>query len=178
MTRALPTVRAGQLKPISRDQAAARTRFDGKTLPKVPRMSRVLPEPFQRSRIEEHHGKSWQTLPADQVQAGDVVPGAGLVAAVRSQVRYVPRAAAECLCPHGEHDGCRGYLILRPAVSAAGGFLHRDERPPCLCPGHERAAGDGLVAAGTQVIVTGESGAELVLKAEQSVQVFRQMATG
>jgi hypothetical protein len=175
MTTPVPAVRAGQLKPISKAQAAEYTRFDGKSLPRFPKMTRVLPEPFQRTRIEEHHGKRWCSVLAADIAPGDIVPGAGLVASVQQRVRYVSRAEAECLCPDGRHGDCRGYLVLRPSVSASGGLLDRELRPPCPCPAHARqaAGASDRVAAGTEVIITGESGSELRLKAEELAQAFR-----
>ena len=82
-------VHAEDLTPISRDEAARRTTFDGQSLPAMPSTRRVIPAPFRRDRISgaEHHGKTWQSVRADQVRAGDIVPDLGLVASAHERLR-------------------------------------------------------------------------------------------
>jgi hypothetical protein len=87
-------VHAGALTPISKQDAARRTRFDGKTLPRLPATRRVLPEPFRRHVINLslpwEDKKTWQYVRADQVQAGDIVPDLGLVQSISVTVRREP----------------------------------------------------------------------------------------
>ena len=86
-------VHAEDLRPISHAEAARRTTFDGKNMPGVPATRRVIPAPFRRDRIAvDHHGKTWQSVRADQVREGDIVPDLGLVAEVREMVLYAPRS--------------------------------------------------------------------------------------
>lgn len=85
-------VHAEDLRPISKAEAGRRTTFDGETLPGVPATRRVIPAPFRRPRIAiDHHGKTWQTVRADQVREGDIVPGLGRVAEAGEMVLYAPR---------------------------------------------------------------------------------------
>lgn len=91
MTSAEP-VHAEDLVPISKAEAARRTTFDGEHLPAVPTTRRVIPPPFRRQRISiDHHGKTWQSVRADQVLEGDIVPDLGRVAEVAEAVLYSPR---------------------------------------------------------------------------------------
>jgi len=77
---AAPPVPAEALVPISKAEAARRTMFDGQTLPSMPVTRRVKPAPFRRDRIEvSRHGRTWQYVAAEKVQAGDTVPGVGEV---------------------------------------------------------------------------------------------------
>lgn len=81
-------VRAETLAPISPAEAAARSTFDGTTLPKHPVTRRVIPAPYRRDRISGgHHGKTWQEALAGTVRPGCIVPDVGLVIAVEQQIR-------------------------------------------------------------------------------------------
>lgn len=85
-------VHAEDLRPISHAEAARRTTFDGEHMPGVPATRRVIPAPFRRDRIAiDHHGKTWQTVRADQVREGDIVPDLGLVTTADEMVLYLPR---------------------------------------------------------------------------------------
>ena len=84
-----PTVRQGDLVPITAAEAATRTTFDGESLPRLPQLRRVIPEPFRRDRIDiSHHGKAWQECRADEVCEGDIVPEVGRVKSVDHHIRY------------------------------------------------------------------------------------------
>ncbi len=88
--RAVP---AEALTPITHAQAAELTRFDGETMPKIPRTQRVIPPPFRRDRIDiSHHGRTWQRVNAEDVAAGDTVPGVGLVVKAETVRRLQPVA--------------------------------------------------------------------------------------
>lgn len=81
-------VHAEDLRPISRAEAATRTTFDGEHLPGLPATRRVIPPPFRRDRIAvDHHGKTWQSIPADEVSAGDMTELVGKVVLVQSVLR-------------------------------------------------------------------------------------------
>lgn len=81
-------VHAEDLRPISPAEAARRSTFDGETLPGHPVARRVIPPPFRRPRATGgQHGKTWQSVPADQVAAGDMTELVGLVAGARAVVR-------------------------------------------------------------------------------------------
>jgi hypothetical protein len=80
-------VHAGDLTPVSAAEAARMATFDGQSLPRVTRR-RVIPAPYRRPRISGgRHGKTWQSVPADEVVPGDMTELAGKVADVRSVVR-------------------------------------------------------------------------------------------
>jgi hypothetical protein len=80
--QAASAVPAESLTPISAAQAAEMTRFDGETMPNLPRTRRVIPPPFQRQRISiTRHGRRWMPCLAEDVRPGDTVPGIGLVTA-------------------------------------------------------------------------------------------------
>jgi hypothetical protein len=84
-----PTVRAQDLLPISKAEAARRTAFDGESLPHAPATKRVIPAPFRRDRISGgKHGKSWREMAAESVEVGDIIPDVGLVRAVHKRIRY------------------------------------------------------------------------------------------
>src|ERR1700761_7529095 len=71
-------IRADKLQAISPAEAAARRTFDGEILPSMPRPRRVIPAPFQRSRVRGgQHGKKWQPVPASEVQMDDMHEGVG-----------------------------------------------------------------------------------------------------
>lgn len=73
-------IHADTLRPITRAEANRRTTLDGKTLQNMPAPRRVIPPPFQRQRVVGgSHGKSWQTMRAEQVKPGDIIPDIGLV---------------------------------------------------------------------------------------------------
>lgn len=81
-------VHAEDLRPISSAEAAARTTFGGERLPPIPATRRVIPPPFRRDRIAvDHHGKTWQPVPADQVVPGDMTELVGKVTGVMSVLR-------------------------------------------------------------------------------------------
>jgi hypothetical protein len=83
------TVRQEDMVPITPAEAARRTTFDGEHLPRVPRMSRVLPAPFRRERVDlTRHGRAWTECRADEVAKDDVVPDVGRIAAVEPVLRY------------------------------------------------------------------------------------------
>jgi hypothetical protein len=88
-------VHAGQLRPITRETAKAMvdgSAIPGQTLPMLPRTRAVIPEPFQRRRINaDRHGKTWQTDKASSIVAGDMVKGIGLVDETWKQIRYSTR---------------------------------------------------------------------------------------
>jgi hypothetical protein len=88
-TRAASTpVHAEDLRPISKEEAAARTTFGGEHLPSLPATRRVIPPPFRRpGACGGQHGKTWQPVPADQVNAGDMTELVGKVALVQSVLR-------------------------------------------------------------------------------------------
>lgn len=72
---------AEDLVPITKEEGARRTRFNGETLPSLPATRRVLPPPFRRQRIDiSHHGREWTTCPAEAVKEGDMVVDVGRVA--------------------------------------------------------------------------------------------------
>jgi hypothetical protein len=82
-------VHAEDLTPISGVEAAARRTQHGASLPSMPATRRVIPEPFRRPSVSlDRHGRSWQRCRAEQVQEGDVVPGAGRVESVELVTRY------------------------------------------------------------------------------------------
>jgi hypothetical protein len=84
-----PTVRQGDLVPITAAEAAARTTFDGQSLPKLPQLRRVIPEPFRRDRVNlTRHGRAWQSCRADEVAVGDMVPDLGRVTGASQRIRY------------------------------------------------------------------------------------------
>jgi len=81
-------VHAEDLRPISAAEAAARATFDGEHLPAVPATRKVIPAPFRRDRISvNHHGKTWQSVPADEVTYGDMTELVGKVTGVTSVLR-------------------------------------------------------------------------------------------
>jgi hypothetical protein len=92
-TAAAAPVHAENLRPISGAEAARRSTFDGTTLPGHGRQRRVIPAPFRRDRAvgAVHHGKEWVTVRAWQLEAGDIVPGTGLVTSVGTRNRYKTR---------------------------------------------------------------------------------------
>lgn len=91
--QAAAAVPAESLTAISPAQAAEMTRFDGETMPNLPRTRRVIPAPFARQRISiTHHGRRWMPCAAGDVQVGDTVPGIGLVTA-RQVVRRTEAVA-------------------------------------------------------------------------------------
>jgi hypothetical protein len=48
----------------------------------------VIPAPFRRPRISGgRHGKTWQSVPADEVVPGDMTELVGMVGTVRSMIR-------------------------------------------------------------------------------------------
>jgi hypothetical protein len=72
---------AEDLVPITRQEGARRTTFDGETLPNLPATRRVLPPPFRRPQISiDHHGREWASCPVEAVKAGDMVIDVGRVA--------------------------------------------------------------------------------------------------
>ena len=84
-------VHAEDLIPVRRDdpRIAGPGFGNGEVLPKVPQRRRVIPAPFRRPSIHiDHHGKSWQGRRADQIEAGDIVPDVGRVAAAFPRTRY------------------------------------------------------------------------------------------
>jgi hypothetical protein len=81
-------VHAEDLRPISRAEAARRTTFDGEHLPGLPATRRVIPPPFRRDRIDvDHHGKTWRSIPADEVSSGDMTELVGKVTGIVSVLR-------------------------------------------------------------------------------------------
>jgi hypothetical protein len=96
MTRAAEPVHAEDLRPISPAQAAARTRFDGETMPKAPVTRRVIPAPFQRHRINLtlpwEPKRQWGLCRAEDVREGDTVVDLGLV--VSREYRMVRETVA------------------------------------------------------------------------------------
>jgi hypothetical protein len=85
-------VRAESLIPISRAEAASRETFNGSTLPGHPVTRRVIPRPFQRTRVVGgRHGKKWQERTLIGVRPGDIVPDVGRVVDVSEAVRYRDR---------------------------------------------------------------------------------------
>ncbi len=88
VARAVP---AESLTPITPAQAAELTRFDGETMPVIPRTRRVIPPPFRRDRIEvSRHGRKWLPTLVENVSIGDTVPGVGVVAKVERWRRLEP----------------------------------------------------------------------------------------
>jgi hypothetical protein len=88
VARAVP---ASSLTPITKAQADGLTRFDGETMPLIPRTQRVLPDPFRRPSIEiNHHGRQWLPTAVENVAAGDTVPGVGLVVKAETVRRLQP----------------------------------------------------------------------------------------
>lgn len=86
-TAASEPVHAEDLRPVSAAEAARRSTFDGQSLPRTTRR-RVIPAPFRRPRaVGGSHGKTWQSVRADQVVSGDIIPGIGLVMDVREVIR-------------------------------------------------------------------------------------------
>lgn len=86
--RAVP---AESLTAITKAQATELTRFDGQTMPMIPRTQRVIPAAFQRPRIDiSHHGRTWQQVSAEDVAVGDTVPGVGLVVKAERTRRFEP----------------------------------------------------------------------------------------
>jgi hypothetical protein len=54
---------------------------DGSSIPLMPRITRTIPAPYARPRIEGgHHGKTWAYAPAESVEPGDIVVDFGKVA--------------------------------------------------------------------------------------------------
>lgn len=118
-------VHAEDLTPVSHAEAAARSTFDGRSLPRVSRR-RVIPAPYRRDRIAvDHHGKTWQPVRADQVRPGDIVPDIGLVADAREDVIYTTLAdvapAAAVLDPSRARE--RVASGTRVTVTGAGGVV-------------------------------------------------------
>jgi hypothetical protein len=88
VARAVP---AESLTPITHAQAASLTRFDGDTMPLIPRTQRVIPPAFRRPSIEiSHHGRAWERVNAEDVARGDTVPGVGLVVKAETVRRLQP----------------------------------------------------------------------------------------
>lgn len=89
--RAAP-IRADQMVPISKAEAARRTTLtrDG-ALPLMPATRRVLPAPFQRPRIVVSsvggHRKTWQSVRVDEVQVEDIITDLGRVVLIREIIR-------------------------------------------------------------------------------------------
>lgn len=105
------TVHQRDLVPISPAEAARRTTFDGQTLPKLPTLKRVIPEPFRRDRVSlDRHGRSWQNCRADQVAVGDMVPEVGRVVDVGTELKYETVA--------GMTDVATGMSVI---ITGAGG---------------------------------------------------------
>jgi hypothetical protein len=74
-------VRADKLQAITPAEALTRRTFDGESLPSMPRPRRVIPAPFQRTRVAGgQHGKSWRPVEAIEVFEGDMHEGVGRVA--------------------------------------------------------------------------------------------------
>lgn len=79
-------VHAEDLRAISPAEAAARSTFNGETLPGHPVPRRVLPAPFQRPRVSlvsvdgPTHGRAWVSCRAEQIEEGDVVVDVGRIA--------------------------------------------------------------------------------------------------
>jgi hypothetical protein len=90
MTRAEP-VHAEDLTPISPAAAAARTRFDGDSLPRAPQTRRVIPAPFRRPVINLtlpwEAKRQWGSCPAEDVEEGDTVVDIGLVVSTEYKMR-------------------------------------------------------------------------------------------
>jgi hypothetical protein len=85
-------VHAEDLIPVARNDPRIQgpAPGNGSVLPKVPVRRRVIPAPFRRPSIHiDHHGKSWQVKHVESVQAGDIVPDVGRVAAAELRTRYV-----------------------------------------------------------------------------------------
>lgn len=113
-------VHAEDLVPISRAEAAGRTTLNEL---KVPKTRRVIPQPFQRTRVVGGtHGKRWEFIKASGVLPGDIITGLGLVISSRGTVRYAP---AEDYYPEGEvPEHTRGDQIavgMDYLVTGAGG---------------------------------------------------------
>lgn len=148
-------VHAEDLRPISKAEATARTTFDGEHLPMFPSTRRVIPPPFARPRINGgRHGKTWQSVPADQVARGDMTQLVGLVAAVEIRNRY--QTKAEIL---GVKFGDGPYPVIEKWYE------------PCdfsLSDLSEK------VAVGTDVVLTGAGGVSETVDIRASVRVFRQ----
>lgn len=91
-------VHAENLIPISPQEAAARRTIDPEagTLPMFPATRRVIPAPFQRSRVVGgSHGKAWMLIRGEQVAVGDIITAVGLVVDVREEIRYGTEAGVE-----------------------------------------------------------------------------------
>jgi hypothetical protein len=105
-------VHAEDLRPISRAEAAARTTFDGHSLPDVPAPRRVIPAPFRRPQVTGgSHGKTWQPVRADQVRPGDIIPDLGRVTRVDEHGIYEDI---------GGHDALTGIEVV---LTGAGGVV-------------------------------------------------------
>jgi hypothetical protein len=79
-------LRMENLIPVPKgDPRVAPPALDGRTLPRVPQMRRVIPAPYQRpsATIRQDHGRSWQELAAREVAEGDIVTGIGRVTVVQ-----------------------------------------------------------------------------------------------
>ncbi len=103
------TVRAQDLIPISKADAARRTTFGGETMPSLPKSRRVIPAPYRRDRVVGgKHGKSWHEMAAAGVEPGDIIPDVGLVQAVSTEVRHGALWAQHIHEDAGTVDGCPG----------------------------------------------------------------------
>lgn len=112
-------VYAADLVPISKDEAQRRRTFTGDALPAMPSVRRVIPQPFQRARIEiNHHGKTWQDVRAEVIEPGDMVVSVGRVIHVEKVPVYKRKGE---LLGLGVADpdtlvACRVDLVLTNAI--------------------------------------------------------------
>jgi hypothetical protein len=152
-------VRADSLRAISPAEAQRRRTFGGEGLPDLPQVRRVIPAPFQRpsATIAERHGKTWRTLFARQIVAGDTVPDVGVVSVVKSEVVHQPRGVV------------LGYELRQPHQYAEKRWY--DMGSPILGDEHN-AQLDEEVAVGLAVVVFGAEQVK-AFREDDEVQVFR-----
>jgi hypothetical protein len=85
-------LQAADLVPITKEEGARRTRFNGESLPSAPATRRVIPPPFQRPAINlvsAGHGREWTMCPAEDVKEGDMVVDVGRIARdAETVIRY------------------------------------------------------------------------------------------
>jgi hypothetical protein len=166
-------VHAGQLRAITKETAKSMvegTAIPGQTLPMLPRTRAVIPEPFQRRRINaDRHGKTWQTDKASSIVAGDMVKGIGLVAETWKQIRYSTRGevlgavvcvpSAPSCSAHPLGHGLVPYDGPSVVLDSAGSPVERPDEP---------------VAVGTDCYFRNVAEATYKCNQEDIVEVFRK----
>lgn len=132
---------------------------NGATVPQVPQVRRVIPEPFRRPSIGlvANHGKSWQRVRARQVAIGDVVAEFGRVVVKREETRYESRASLL-----GQYA-----LPLEPGDVVLPGELEMQVEVP-----------DVPVAVGIDIILVNVAATEMCVDERHELRVFASEGAG